>query len=165
MKKLNHFSEISELYDTFIIDLWGVIHDGNKLYKGAMEVVQKLSNKKKRVVFLSNAPRPNKDVVNFLRELNMEEKYLENVLTSGEVAMRALNNYKFGIKFYHIGPERDKNLFIGLEKNKTNLENCDFILCTGLFDEEEDNLKYYKSLLKDFTKKKICMHQSRFNCS
>ena len=157
MKKLNHFSEISELYDTFLIDLWGVIHDGNKLNKGAMEVVQNLSDKKKRVVFLSNAPRPNKDVVNFLRELNMEERYLENVLTSGEVAMRSLNDYKFGIKFYHIGPDRDRSLFNGLEKNKSNLENCDFILCTGLFDEQYEDLKSYENLLKtSLTKKLVC---------
>ena len=58
MKKLNHFSEISELYDTFIIDLWGVIHDGNKLNKGAMEVVQNLSDKKKRVVFFDENISP-----------------------------------------------------------------------------------------------------------
>ena len=32
------------------------------------------------------------------------------------------------------------------EKNKTNLENCDFILCTGLFDEEK--VSYFNRELK-----------------
>jgi HAD superfamily hydrolase (TIGR01459 family) len=157
LKKLNHFSEIYDLYNTFIIDLWGVMHDGNKLHNGAIEVVKNLNNKEKRVIFLSNAPRPNKDVVGFLRKLNMEESFLKNILTSGEVAMKLIKSNKFGIKFYHIGPERDSSIFIGLEKNKTSLKNCDYILCTGLFDENSKDLKCYENLLKSsLSKKLIC---------
>ena len=40
-------------------------------------------------------------------------------------------------------------------KNKTTLEKCDFILCTGLFDEQEENLKYYEELLKNSINKKL----------
>jgi len=62
-----------------------------------------------------------------------------------------------GQKFYHLGPQRDDSLFSEFKKNKTTLDKCDFILCTGLFDEEEKNLKYYQELLQEFTKKKfIC---------
>ena len=40
---------------------------------------------------------------------------------------------------------------------ETILEKCDFILCTGLFDEEENSLDYYKKLLEKYTKlKMIC---------
>ena len=39
-----------------------------------------------------------------------------------------------------------------IEENKTTLENCDFILCTGFFDEHEDDLDYYEKLLKNYTK-------------
>ena len=42
MKKLKHLSEIYNLYDAFIIDLWGVMHNGIKLYPNAMEVVENL---------------------------------------------------------------------------------------------------------------------------
>ena len=31
LKKLNHLAEIYNSYDTFIIDLWGVVHNGVKL--------------------------------------------------------------------------------------------------------------------------------------
>ena len=107
MKKLKHLSEIYNLYDAFIIDLWGVMHNGIKLYPNAMEVVENLNNNNKKITFLSNAPRPNKNVINFLKKLNMDEKYLKKVLTSGEVATRSLKKNKFGIKFYHLGPKRD----------------------------------------------------------
>tara|TARA_B100000287_G_C20080467_1_gene562108 strand:+ start:215 stop:421 length:207 start_codon:yes stop_codon:yes gene_type:complete len=68
LKKLNHLSEIYNSYDTFIIDLWGVMHNGIKLNKGAVEVVEKLNEYKKKIVFLSNAPRPSKQVINFLKK-------------------------------------------------------------------------------------------------
>ncbi len=155
IKKLDHLSEIYIEYDAFLIDLWGVMHNGIKLNPSAMNVVEKLEEKNKKIIFLSNAPRPVKKVIKFLKKLKMEEKYLKNVLTSGEVAISSLKQNKFGERFYHLGPERDDSLFLDIKKNKTSLKNCDFILCTGLFDDEEQNLNYYKDLLKNFTKKKL----------
>lgn len=156
MKKLEHLSEICDLYDTFIIDLWGVIHNGININAKALEAVENLSLKNKRIVFLSNAPRPSKNVITFLREMGLKEKFLGNVLTSGEAAIKSIKNNKFGKKFYHLGPQRDSYIFEGLEKNKTNLNNCDYILCTGLFDEHED-LDFYKNLFKNnLSKKLIC---------
>ncbi len=157
MKKLKNLSEVYNSYDAFIIDLWGVMHDGIKLFPEAVEVIENLTKYNKKITFLSNAPRPSKNVVNFLKKLNMNEKYLKNVLTSGEAAIQSLKENKFGNKFYHLGPERDSSLFIGSEKNKTTLERSDFILCTGLFDEFENNLNYYEKLLKGHVSKKfIC---------
>ena len=154
MKKLEHLSEIYKSYDTYIIDLWGVMHNGIKLNPGAVEVIKNLEAKKKRVVFLSNAPRPSEGVIEFLKKIKMDEKYLKNVFTSGEAAIDSLKKNKFGLSFFHLGPERDKSLFKGLEKNKTSIEKCDFILCTGLFDENQD-LKFYRNLLKGNTQKKL----------
>ena len=154
MKKLEHLSEIYNLYDTYIIDLWGVMHNGIKLNADAIKAVENLKLKHKRIIFLSNAPRPSKNVREFLRKLNMSERFLENVLTSGEAAMQSLKENKFGVKFFHLGPVRDNSLFLGLEKNRTTLSNCDFILCTGLFDEKQD-LNFYKDLFKSENSKKL----------
>ena len=71
--------------------------------------------------------------------------------------MQILKKNFYGEKFYHLGPEKDKDLIAGFEKNKTSLERCDFILCTGFFEDEENSLDYYKNLLKKYTKiKMIC---------
>jgi len=155
IKKLDHLKEIYDRYDAFLIDLWGVMHNGIRLNVSAMKAVAELESKGKRIIFLSNAPRPTKKVVEFLKKLKMEEKFLKNVLTSGEAATNSLKKNEFGKKFYHLGPPRDDSLFSNIKKNKTTLEKCDFILCTGLFDDEEENLKYYEDLLKNFTKKKL----------
>jgi HAD superfamily hydrolase (TIGR01459 family) len=155
LKKIEHISEIYKDYDCFLIDLWGVMHDGTAVFKEAMTVVKKLTQENKRIVFLSNAPRPAKNVKNYLIKLKIEEKYLNNILTSGEAAIKSLQDNKFGKTFFHIGPARDEPIFYGLEKNKTDLKKCDFILCTGLFDEQLSDLSYYEDLLNNFKSKKL----------
>ena len=118
----------------------------------AIEVIKQLKDKSKKIVFLSNAPRPSSKVISFLLKMNMDRKYLSNVMTSGEAAMYAINKNQFGKHFYHLGPSRDTSIFEKVKDNKTDLENCDFILCTGLFDEHENDLKYYKIFKKCFKK-------------
>ena len=155
MKELNHLSEIYKNYDTFIIDLWGVIHNGMVLNPKAIEAIEHLKNSSKKIVFLSNAPRPSSKVVNFLLKMNMDRKHLSNVMTSGEAAMHAINKNQFGKTFYHLGPTRDNSVFEKVKENKTGLEKCDFILCTGLFDEYENDLEYYKIFLRKHVSKKL----------
>ena len=155
MKELNHLSEIYKNYDTFIIDLWGVIHNGIALNPKAILAIEQLKNNSKKIVFLSNAPRPSSKVINFLLNMNMDRKYLSNVMTSGEAAMHAINKNRFGKTFFHLGPPRDTSVFEKVKNYKTDLESCDFILCTGLFDEHENDLEYYKNYLKKFVSKKL----------
>ena len=127
MRELKHLSEIYKSYDTFLIDLWGVIHNGVVLNANAVEVVDQLKNNSKKVVFLSNAPRPSSKVVDFLLKMNLNKKYLSYVMTSGEAAMHAINQNKFGKTFFHLGPHRDTSLFEKQKDNKTEKEKCDFI--------------------------------------
>ena len=155
LKKLDHLAEIYTSYDTFIIDLWGVMHNGIKLNLKAVAAVDNLMKNKKKVVFLSNAPRPSNEVKKFLNKLKMENKYLKNILTSGEAAMQALQNHKYGNFFFHLGPKRDDSIFFKIKENNTSLEKCNFILCTGLLDDHESDLNFYKELLKNHTEKKL----------
>ena len=155
MKELKHLSDIYENYDTFVIDLWGVVHNGVMLNPKAIEAIDNLNNKEKKIIFLSNAPRPSSKVINFLLRMNMNKKYLSNVMTSGEAAMYAINKNKFGKNFFHLGPSRDNSVFERVKDNKVDLKDCDFILCTGLFDEYENDLEYYKKFLKNHISKKL----------
>ena len=155
MKELNHLSEIFESYDTFVIDLWGVVHNGLILNSKAIEAIDQLKSNSKKIVFLSNAPRPSSKVISFLLKMNMNKKLLSNVMTSGEAAMHAINQNKFGKTFFHLGPTRDTSVFEKVKHNKTELDKCDFILCTGLFDNHEDDLDYYENFLEKHTAKKL----------
>ena len=154
-KLIKGLSQVQRKYDTFFIDLWGVIHNGIQLYPEAINVLENLSKLKKRFVLMSNAPRPSKNVEKFLLKLKMNKKFCKNIFTSGEAALKSLKINSYGKNFYHLGPARDCSLFQGFEKNKKNIENAEFILCTGFLDEHEDSLEYYKSFLKKYIKLKM----------
>ena len=111
MRELNNLSDIYKNYETFVIDLWGVIHNGVALNPKAMEVIDQLRKNSKKIVFLSNAPRPSFKVVKFLSKMKMNSKFLSNVITSGEAAMYAINKNQFGKTFFHLGPIRDISIF------------------------------------------------------
>ena len=147
-KLIKGLREVYSKYDAFFIDLWGVIHNGIQIYPGAIDVLENLNKLNKRFVLISNAPRPSKSVEKYLIKLKMDKNFLNNLVTSGEAALQTLKNNIYGEKFYHLGPKRDEDLIKEFEKNRTSLDKCDFILCTGLFDDKIDSLNYYENLLK-----------------
>ena len=156
-KTIKGLREIQGKYDAFFIDLWGVIHNGIQLYPEAIEVLVNLYKLKKRFVLMSNAPRPVKNVEKFLLNLKMDKIFVKNIFTSGEAALKSLQQNIYGKYFYHLGPKRDSSLFEGFEKNKRKLAEADFILCSGFLDSHKNSLDYYKDLLKKHIKlKMIC---------
>ena len=149
---------IAENYDIFYIDLWGVVHNGVTLHKAAIKALEEITKAKKQYVLLTNAPRPNKTVKLFLEKMGMNKEIREKVYSSGEVALNYLKKNLLDNKFYHIGPNRDFDLFLDFKKNKTtNIKESAYLLCTGLFEEHGEDLDYYKKLFKEhINKKMIC---------
>ena len=151
-------SSIVDNYQLFYIDLWGVVHNGIKLHDEAINVLKQITQKKKDYILLTNAPRPNSTVKKFLENMGMDKEIRDHVFTSGEAALKYLKNNFLNKTFFHIGPARDFDLFKDFEKNKSmNIEKSEYILCTGLFDNHNKDLTFYKNLFeKNLNKKMIC---------
>ena len=142
-------------YDLFFIDIWGVLHNGVQIFEDSIEVLENIKKLNKEFVLLTNAPRPNSTVVNFLKKMGLKDFY-QNVYTSGEASLKYLMENFINSKFYHIGPPRDFDLFKRFDKNKVNnITQADYFICTGLFEDHETNLDYYKALLEKFSNKKF----------
>ena len=62
IEKLSNFSKIYNQYDVFLIDLWGVMHNGIRLNPGAIKTVENLSNNNKKI-------RTQSGIRNFSRRL------------------------------------------------------------------------------------------------
>jgi len=149
-------SSIAQNYSLFYIDLWGVVHNGISLNKQAINVLEELQKRKKEYILLTNAPRPSKTVRIFLEKMGLNESMRNRVFTSGQAALNYLSNNFFSKKFYHIGPERDFDLFKSFSKNKSeNINVSDYFLCTGLFTGHDEDLTYYKDLFEKKTSKKM----------
>ena len=151
-------SSIADNYQLFYIDLWGVVHNGVTLHQEAIKALKEISKKGKEYILLTNAPRPNNIVKSFLEKMGMDEEIREKVFTSGEASLNYLRENLKGKTFFHVGPPRDFDLFSDFEKMKSkNINNCEYILCTGLFDKHDKDLNYYKDLFeKNINKKMVC---------
>ena len=149
---------IVENYDIFYIDLWGVVHNGITLHKNAIETLKEITKANKDYVLLTNAPRPNKTVNNFLEKMGMKKEIREKVYSSGEASLSYLKKNFLDKKFFHLGPPRDFDLFLDFKKDKTvEIKESFYLLCTGLFEDQSDDLDYYRELLKEhINKKMIC---------
>ena len=149
---------IVDNYQLFYVDLWGVVHNGVTIHIEAIKALKEISKKNKDYVLLTNAPRPNHVVKLFLKKLGMEKEIRDRVFTSGEAALSYLKKNLLNKNFYHVGPPRDFDLFEDFKKMQlSNIEKSDYILCTGLFEDQTNDLNFYKKMFEKNLKKKLKM--------
>jgi HAD superfamily hydrolase (TIGR01459 family) len=130
--------EIAADYDGFVLDLWGVIHDGVKPYPGVLDCLATLLAEGKRIALLSNAPRRAYDVVNRITAIGVPQGLYHAVMSSGEEAWQHLKRRDdpfyadLGRKCLHICSDRDLEIRVGLDLDYVeSAEAADFILNTG----------------------------------
>ena len=146
--------DIAARYDAFILDVWGVIHDGVELYPGVVNTLERLTGADKPFVMLTNAPRRSHAVAEAMISMGMPEKFCRRILSSGEATFLDLRHradpfyVDVGNRFLHVGPYRDRNLFDGLdwEEVKT-VEDSDLIVNTGPWEDGE-TVADYEDLLQ-----------------
>ncbi len=147
-------NEVVADYDGFILDLWGVVHDGVAPYPGVLDCLAALRDAGKPVVLLSNAPRRADDVVRRIAKIGVPEGLYGGVMSSGEEAWQYL--YRRDDPFYatlgrnclHICSDRDLEIRDGLGLTYVDApEMADFILNTGpaLW---EDTIEDYDPVLR-----------------
>ncbi|NHO31438.1 TIGR01459 family HAD-type hydrolase [Acetobacter fallax] len=145
MEVLSGVSALADRYDGYVVDLWGTVHDGVAPYPGAVDCLKALRAAGKRVVLLSNAPRPAKVVQAQLAGMGVDGTLYDGLMTSGELTWRLLSSrdnkavYKdwpwlegLGKRVLHIGGEHDLALFEGLGLTLVDHPgDADFVLNTG----------------------------------
>jgi HAD superfamily hydrolase (TIGR01459 family) len=138
MEHLAGFAPLAERYDGFVLDLWGVIHDGVNAFPHAVETLGHLRKAGKRTLLLSNVPRPNDAVRTMMRRMGIEDALYTDIMTSGEAVRRSLTSppdlwwAQLGRRMYHLGPERDRPIFDGLPIDVVSRPSeADFVLNTG----------------------------------
>ncbi len=139
--------DIAERYDAILSDVWGVIHDGKAAFPVACAALAGFRAEGGPVLLLSNAPRPGEDVVGLLDQLGVPRDSYDGIFTSGD-ATRAEMERRGASAFHHIGPERDRTVWAGLPTREVRLESAEFILCTGLVDDERETPEDYAATLE-----------------
>ena len=153
LRRIDGMRELAPDYDAFILDLWGVVHDGTAPFPGVLDCMGRLIAAGKRVVLLSNAPRRSDDVVRRIAAIGVPAGLYHGVMSSGEEAWQYLARRDdpfyagLGRRALHIGSERDLEIRegLGLDFVETAAE-ADFVLNTGPA-EWEDTIADYAPVL------------------
>ena len=143
MRRLTGLREIDAAYDGFIVDLWGVVHDGVAPYQAALDCLAHLRGRP--VLLLSNAPRRAASTQRMLQRMGVDGALYTNILTSGEAVWLALRDRAdpwfagLGERPYHLGPQRDRGVLEGLGLSVVSEPaQASFVLNTGPDDDVAD---------------------------
>jgi HAD superfamily hydrolase (TIGR01459 family) len=134
---MSSFGQLAQNYDGFIVDLWGVVHDGVKPYPGVLDCLSRLRDAGKTVVFLSNAPRRPHAIAATLGAMGISPHLYTGIMSSGEAVYLGLRDRTdefatLGTKLYHLGPDRDRGVFDTLNFEQVDdPAAADFLLNTG----------------------------------
>ena len=75
---------IADQYDAFMIDVWGVVHDGVRLNPGSRDCLQQMKAMGKKFIFLSNTPFRSTELLENLMEMGLDAQYCGSAMTAGE---------------------------------------------------------------------------------
>lgn len=142
---LNNLDDVADQYDAVFCDVWGVIHNGRRLYPGAAEALTRFRAAGKNVILLTNIPAPRGPVPAQLDRLGFPRAAYDVIVTSGD-AIRAELGARAPGPFYKIGPPRDASLWEGLGLKQAPLADAAFVAISGLNDDHEEPEVYAEVL-------------------
>ncbi|MCA3571176.1 TIGR01459 family HAD-type hydrolase, partial [Bradyrhizobium sp.] len=139
--------------DVVLSDIWGVVHNGLESFPEACEALHTFRKQGGTVILITNAPRPADSVQRQLRKLGVADETYDAIVSSGDLTRHFVADHP-GQKIFWIGPERDSSIHRGLDATMVPLEQADYIICTGLFDDETESAEDYRdTLLKALARK------------
>ncbi len=149
------FSEIVAAYDAALVDLWGCVHDGIRPYPGVLDCLRRMREAGVRVLFLTNASRLHGAVRRQLDGFGVPEDCADGIISAGDTTVRALNRREdpwhaaLGRRFFHLGPERSAGMIAEIEGEAVDFDAADYILNTGLFDDDRETVADYRGMLEE----------------
>lgn len=157
---LSSVEQLVDQYDAFLLDQFGVIHDGKRAYPGAVDAVSLLQRSGKKVVIISNSSRRKGDTIKRLLSMGFgpceaegsgsgsgsigskqDEKVPISVVTSGDLVWQGLRDERarqpfedLGIRCFVFGNGEDDEEYVhSCGKVPSPISQADFILARGLF--------------------------------
>ena len=153
VNKLDRLAELHNRYDVIFCDVWGVLHNGVEAWPLAGEALSAFRNQGGTVVLITNSPRRRQSVAEQLDLMGVYPDAFDAIVTSGDVTRDLIS--AGSKRVYYIGPERDLSLFEGLGVSNVGLDDAGIVVCTGLFDDENETAQQYVPVLRDIREKNL----------
>lgn len=153
---LSSIAALAETSEAWIVDIWGVMHNGARAHAAAGEACRRFRDRGGIVVLLSNAPRPFVDVIPHMSSLGVDPGAFDTGVTSGDATREMVAAWQ-GRPLLHIGPERDRGLFEGYDVRLSAPEAAEVAVCSGLYDDAKETPADYAGLFEGLLARRVPM--------
>lgn len=133
-------------YDVWLCDVWGVLHNGEVPFADAGDACIRFREQGGTVILVSNSPRPGDAVAKQMAGIGVADGVFDAVVTSGDTTRQVLQD-RSNQSLFHLGPERDAPLLDGLDITLSDIDQCGYVLCSGLYDDLTETPDDYSDLL------------------
>ena len=157
MTSLRFVERLRDLVDgveVILSDIWGVVHNGLEAFPEACEALHTFRQRGGTVILITNAPRPADSVQRQLRKLGVADETYDAIVSSGDLTRHFVADHP-GKKVFWLGPERDNSIYRGLDPVLGPLEQSDYIICTGPFDDETETPEDYRAMMQQALARKM----------
>src|ERR1700684_1117218 len=142
--------------DVLLSDIWGVVHNGLVAFPDACAALHNFRKQGGTVILITNAPRPADSVQRQLRKLGVADETYDAIVSSGDLTRHFVADHP-GRKVFWLGPERDNSIYRGLDPVLAPLEQADYIVCTGLLDDETETPEDYRDMMMQARERKLTL--------
>lgn len=153
---VERFETLADHYDVVLCDVWGVIHNSIVAFPAACDALTRFRAKGGTVILITNAPRPSAEVVRQLDGLGASRTAYDGIVTSGDVTREEIAR-RAGQSVLHIGPPRDLPLFEGIDVRRADADVADYVVCSGLYDDETETPETYRPLFTTLRRRALFM--------
>jgi HAD superfamily hydrolase (TIGR01459 family) len=156
LRFVDHLRDLVGGVDVVLSDIWGVVHNGLEAFPEACEALHTVRAQGGTVILITNAPRPADSVQRQLRKLGVADDVYDAIVSSGDLTRKFVTG-RLNQSMYLIGPERDSSIHRGLDARLAPLEDADYIVCTGLFDDETESAEDYREMMQQALARKLTL--------
>jgi len=150
-------------YDGFLLDQWGVLHDGVRPYPGAVAALEMLRRAGKRVIILSNSGRSGAENAAQLAKFGFAPELYDEVVSAGDDARDALStrdepfHHALGRRCLLLARAGEAHLAEGLGLDLVeDVAVADFILLMTM-DPPKQSVAGWMDLLQSASRRKLPM--------
>jgi HAD superfamily hydrolase (TIGR01459 family) len=142
--------------DVLLSDIWGVVHNGLVSFPAASEALQSFRKQGGTVILITNAPRPADSVQRQIRKLGVADDVYDAIVSSGDLTRHFVAEHP-GRKVFWLGPDKHDSIHRGLDPELVPLEQADYIVCTGLIDDETESAEDYRGMMMQARERKLTL--------
>ena len=153
---LSSVSPLKDQYEAWFCDIWGVMHNGETAFEGAVEACRRFQAQGGKVVLLTNAPRPAHSVASQLQDFGVPADCYDAIVSSGDVAQHLIKEHKH-LAIHHIGPDRDQAVIDQAQIEPVPLRQAEIILLTGLLDDDVETPEDYREMFAEPVRRDLKM--------